>query len=207
MASLVATTATDMRAVLGDAVAGDSEKDTQMGEVAKLVSRAMEGPALLATPLSLFTDSELRSIPERRVRSALYLHRYPVSPSEPLELRCSWNGDFDGVDPLPENAYTLVNAATGFVRFHSPLRGPVFLRATYPAGFAADLSGLKTSYPDLAQAATLWAVQVYQRQSRIDRHSESRSGAAGTTVRYSGEVGAPPALVKTACANYRRGGL
>jgi len=200
--TLAATDIDRIKAAIGDAGAS-SDYDTELTKVALAVSSALEGPELLNRSILKAERTELYTIPQGKARRVLSLRQAPVDADEEFEVKCSSTPAFDTVTALPSTEYALV-PTPAVLHMSPPVRGLAFVQVRYTAGLAADLDALAAAYPQVVEAATLWAVQWWQRRTKIDRKAESRSGSAGTTTTFTEALGAPPPVVRTLIASLRR---
>lgn len=189
----------------------DSETLTWLtDEVIPGVSRAMERPGLLNSPLEI-AQHVWEPLRVRRGARSVTLLKGPlvVDDVRPFEVRYSASRVFTDADTIiASTRYT--TSPSGIVVFDEGLVGGAgTMQFSYYAGRCTHLEGgvgpndinLVDVAPDLVLAATLWVATIYQRRRNIDKEGKSGKGRSTTWV---GALQHPPDAVRGLIAPHAR---
>lgn len=174
--------------------------DAQLNLLIPAVSRAIEGPQLMNRPLEKIARTEKQRFPKLRTRT-LFLKVGPVDEGQAVTVKVDPRADFANATALVAGTDFVLDPGSALVHFCSPCLGPTFAEVTYTAGLAADLPELVTNYPGIAQAATLWVVELFRRREYLTTTSESIAGGGG--VQFTKALGHAPEAVRGLLNDFR----
>lgn len=182
----------------------DTSHDTLLDQLIETVSVAMEGPELLNRPLLEAERTEEYALRRNKRHYALSLRAAPVLSSAAVQVKIDTRGDWESVSVEDASTYAVL-ADRGQIRWDSPVIGPSLVQVVYTAGMASDLDGLKATYPDLVQAATIWVGLLFSRRKDVGAHMVSvATPTGGARQKRVPALEHPPEAVMGLLRRYRR---
>lgn len=171
--------------------------DTKLAPMISAISRAL--PEYLSRPIEAVARVETYA--PVRLQRTLQLRAYPVSVV--TEVREAYDRDFtQDATILNTDLYTFV-PESGILAYDRGFYGGYnTVQVSYTGGLAADLDALEVDYPDIVQAATIWAVAMFKRSSVVGQTQVS-AGARGKSLDLASFRSAPPAEAEALLAPHR----
>ena len=173
-------TLTDLASVKAWMGRTDSEADAQLTElivsVEKAIERHLGRPVLVASRTEVVART-------RQFERSFRLEANPVSSITSVKIDTS--RDFTSATATDPTSYTF-DPESGMVWFDFDLpEGRRHIEVVYSGGLAADVTTIKSSYPDLHHAANLQVGHEHQRRNTPGSTADRNQGASAT---FTGQV-------------------
>lgn len=189
MALLLLTDIAAVKDLLGQKAPATAGLDGILTDIVTATSRAIE--VYLRRPLMAEQQTEIKSPKPYAMR--LFCDAFPVDASQGLTITEAADRNYAAGD-VKDPADYYVDEDSGIIDLDNELLGgPGTVQLIYFGGLATTTDSLRLLYPDIAEAATFWAKEVFEKRNKIGRSGESQPGVS---VSWQDGLGDMPKVVK-----------